>query len=242
MKYYSKKYVFVFFILFGAFLFLFNLYYFFIREDRGIIYYYEKFFGTPKDPTITSMIYQDMAEEYSILNKNIQNKFVVVFVGDSVTKRFNFQEYFPDILIINRGIFGDTTQGILNRLNQNIQNLNIDKLFLLAGYNDLLFRTDDEIVKNIHLIASRIKAKRICIQSLLPIDPKEKKLNHRIININRSLRLLCRDYGYDYVDLHSHFVGSNGGIYEIYSHDGVHPNAKGYQLWSKILKPMILNQ
>jgi len=58
-------------------------------------------------------LYQDLSEEYFYLNKNYDNKKVIVFLGDSITKRFNSDEYFKGTLVLNRGIPFDTTYGVL---------------------------------------------------------------------------------------------------------------------------------
>ena len=40
----------------------------------------------------------------------------IVFLGDSITARFEWQEYFSDLTVANRGIDSDVTEGVLNRL------------------------------------------------------------------------------------------------------------------------------
>ena len=236
-KYFKKKGN-LFCCLFLFFLFTFNIYYFFIRRDVGPAFYIDKFFHRPIDKILELTIYQDLSEEYYLLNKNLKKK-VIVFLGNSITKRFNLQEHFPDLLIINRGIFSDTTLGIINRLDRNINNLDIYKIFLMIGYNDLKYRTNDEIIDNISYIVSRIKVQYIYVQSILPVDAKRKDINLRIVNLNNRLKDLCKDRGYYYVDLHTHFLNKEGGIYLTYSRDGVHPNVNGYKLWAKIIRPII---
>jgi len=176
-------------------LFSFNIYYFFIRRSVGPLFYFEKLFQSYGFAVLELPIYQDLRQEYAVLNNNYKNKEVIVFLGDSITKRFNLKELHDNKSIINRGIFSDTTFGVLERLEDNINNLNIIKLFIMIGYNDLRLRDNQEILNNISDILSKAKAKIIFFQSLLPVDIERKKLNKRIVYINEKIKLLTKKPG-----------------------------------------------
>ena len=60
----------------------------------------------------------------------------VVFVGDSITEGGLWSEWLPGVDVINRGISGNTTQDILDRM-PHIVSVKPDKLFLMIGVNDL---------------------------------------------------------------------------------------------------------
>ncbi|MBI5056325.1 MAG: hypothetical protein HZB61_06910 [Nitrospirae bacterium] len=217
----------------------FNLYYFFIRRNVGPSHYIDKFSHGPVDAITEDPLYQDSVEEYSYLNKKMFDKKVIVFLGDSITKRFNFSEYFPGWFILNRGILSDTTQGVIMRIDKNVNNLNIEKLFLMIGYNDLAYRTDEEILNNINTILYKVKAQKIYVQSLLPVEGQRRALNKRLININNTLQKLCDVRNCTYIDLHSKFIDVSGGMDARYSQDGVHPDAVGYELWSRLILPIL---
>ena len=53
----------------------------------------------------------------------------IVFLGDSITARFEWQEYFSDLTVANRGIDSDVTEGVLNRLDT-VENQHPKKIFL----------------------------------------------------------------------------------------------------------------
>lgn len=218
----------------------FNLHYFFIRRSVWPSYYIKRVIYGPKDNINELPIYKALSQEYSYMNTRYRNKIANVFLGDSITKRFNTSEFFPDKLILNRGIFSDTTEGVLRRLNHNVNNLSVRKLFLMIGYNDLKYRSNREILRNIFDILSRINAKEIFVQSLLPVGTQRKNINARIVQINTDLKSLCSERGFFYVDLHSMFRDNNGGMAEKYSLDGVHPNVFGYELWSQIVSPLLM--
>ncbi len=58
----------------------------------------------------------------------------VLFIGDSLTEWFKLEKYFPDVDIINEGIAGDTTYGVLERLDKVID-ISVDMIFLMIGIN-----------------------------------------------------------------------------------------------------------
>ena len=56
----------------------------------------------------------------------------IIMLGDSHTQNFEWHEIFKDVPIINRGINGDITRGVLNRLNAVIER-KPNKIFLEIG-------------------------------------------------------------------------------------------------------------
>jgi lysophospholipase L1-like esterase len=198
----------------------------------------QKVFEKKTDKIFEYDIYKDLREEYSYLNK-MHNEAKIVFVGDSITKRFNIQEFAGDCRIINRAVFFDTTQGLLDRIDVNVNNLNVDIVFLMIGYNDLKFRSDDEIVSNIKLIVSRLKSNTIYIQSLLPVGFDSPDLNNRIVYINNQIMKISNNKNIIYLDLHSYFIASGNYIKPELTRDGVHPNYFGYKLWYSIIDNLL---
>ena len=63
----------------------------------------------------------------------------VVFLGDSITQGWGdrFQGDFGDLSVANRGISGDTTRGMLIRLDQDVLSLDPSGVVMLMGTNDL---------------------------------------------------------------------------------------------------------
>jgi len=229
------KFIFIAFIV----LFVFNIYYFFVKRSVGPLYYLEKIFQTDNDNILEKSVYQSLSQEYSVLNKNYKKKDVIVFLGDSITKRFNLDEISDTDYLLNRGIFYDTTLGVLKRLNSNVNNLNIKILFIMIGYNDLKYRDNQRILENIGNILSKVRASKVIVQSLLPVDSKRKLINQRIVRLNKQIQLIAQKEGYLYIDLHSKFVTNQGGINKRYSLDGTHPSIEGYKLWYSIIKPYL---
>jgi lysophospholipase L1-like esterase len=224
----KKKYIFIFIVIL--------IIVFFIMNYMNIIDYLAFFFSKIipfEHMRFNSDYYLEELKKYETENSSIDG-IVTVFLGDSITYDFDIS-YFKDSNILNRSIKGDTTLGILNRLDTNINNLNIDTLFLMIGVNDLKFRNDEEIISNIILIVQSIAARRIIIHSIIPLDESRIWFNKRIIIINSRLKQYCNNNVFTFIDLHPDFINSNNGIKKELTRDGTHLNSEGYSIWYSLL-------
>jgi lysophospholipase L1-like esterase len=171
----------------------------------------------------------------------------IVFVGDSHTEYFFLEEYFPGVPVFNRGIFGDTTYGLTERLDESVLKLYPAKAFLLIGVNDIVKTNDtnETIASNIIKIVRRIKTinpgTTIYVQSLYPARPNisYNLPNERIRAINVLLESYCNDEEIIYIDVHSKLIDTAGQLREEFTVDKVHLNAVGYRYVAEILRPYI---
>lgn len=174
----------------------------------------------------------------------------IVFLGNSIIEGGAWSELFKNIKIKNRGISGDITEGILNRLDE-VTESNPSKIFLLIGINDLAHGIEiDSVYKNYEIIIKRIikdsPQTLIYIHSLLPVNDKFYYFkNHTnkgkaILALNKKLINLAKMYNQKYIDLYSKFVNEEGKLKEEYTIDGVHLTGKGYLLWKSILDNFLL--
>lgn len=171
-----------------------------------------------------------------------------VFVGDSITQDFNVYESFPGKNVYNRGIGGDTSEGVLKRLNVSIFDLKPKTVFLMIGTNDLalLKTTNEAIVMRIQSIVSKINDYdpkiQIYLLSILPVnetmDPKTvlPRKNKDIDEINQQLKTLKH---VKYIDFTSVFKDEEGRLKKEYSMEGLHLSPLGYKVLTDTLKPYI---
>jgi len=171
----------------------------------------------------------------------------VMMVGNSLTEGGDWKKWLNDTSVINRGIGGDVTFGVLRRL-PDITERKPSKLFLLIGINDLSRNTPDEVImENIFTIASKIRGRsrktKIFVQSILPTNDTFKNLEKKflgkgehIVAINEQLRKYAAKMHYTFVDLYSHVVDGEGRLDARYTTDGLHLNAAGYKVWVEWLK------
>ena len=172
-------------------------------------------------------------------------KSAIIFLGNSLTDIGEWAEIFNNKKVINRGISGDNTFGVLARLTD-IVKAKPAKIFIMIGINDIARNTPDSIIilnytTIINTILKGSPTTTLIIQSILPTnnDFKEfarhqNKLKH-ILFINEALQLFCKKNGIIYVDLFFHFKDNNGKLNKQYTNDGLHINGQGYMLWKQVL-------
>jgi len=175
------------------------------------------------------------------------SKTEIIFIGDSLTDQGEWAELLGNANVRNRGISGDTTDGVLNRLNQ-ITASHPQKLFLMIGANDLWneHKPPSEIAQTYRRILEQIQQQtpetQVFIQSLLPMNTIEYSIsvnNSDIIAVNRHLKDLASEFSYTYIDLHQKFTNDQKQLDPVYTIDGVHLNGKGYLNWAKIVNPYV---
>jgi lysophospholipase L1-like esterase len=187
-------------------------------------------------------------QRYELFKKEPIVKGKILFLGNSITQGGDWKKLLKDTTVINRGIGGDVTFGILNRLHEVIQR-EPRKLFLLIGINDISKNIPDEVImENIFSIVSKIKTQspktEIFVQSVLPVNPSFEKFpanynkQDHVIILNSQLQKFSSRFKYTYIDIYSKFLDDNNQLNKKFSTDGLHLNEAGYQHWVSILKSL----
>ena len=213
----------------------------------GVYLYYDinnKLAKVPevKKQEMTIVHYPYYIDRTALFNHLVKKEQAIVFLGDSLTDNCEWGELLQNPAIKNRGIAGDTTEGVLNRLDEIIA-MKPAKLFLLIGTNDLLYGRSvaDTVVsyeKIIERITQTLPKTKIYVQSLPPTSFKLNnyvKSNEEIIDLNQNIKKLANQYHVQYLDLYSVLVAGNGELDGDYTTDGLHLNSKGYERWKEIL-------
>jgi len=166
---------------------------------------------------------------------NTENE--IIFLGNSITDNSEWWELFSDTHVKNRGIGGDDTDGILERLDE-VTESSPSKIFIMIGTNDLSNgKSVEYIVENYRKIIACIKHStpdtKIYIQSILPTDDAVHytRRNADIIRINELLKQIASENRLVYIDLFTLFRLENDKLNPAYSIDGLHLNGKGYLVW-----------
>lgn len=160
----------------------------------------------------------------------------VVFLGDSLTELFPLREMFPHVAVKNRGISGDTTAGVLRRLDE-VTAGHPRQIFLMIGTNDLGFGySKHEAVANYDEILRRIKQEapdtEVYVQSLLPRQPKYAT---DIGFVNREIAGLAEEHGCIFINLFPAFADDQGGLRAEYTDDDLHLSYNGYAQWMELI-------
>ena len=170
----------------------------------------------------------------------------VVFFGDSITDFWNLSAYFPGQSYINRGISGQTTPQLLVRFRPDVVALKPQVVIILAGTNDIAGNTGlmslDQIQDNYASIAELAKAHqiRVVFASVLPIHDygatqiSNGRSTAKIEALNEWLKRYCRVNNCIYLDYYSALLDARGRLKAELSDDGLHPNAKGYDIMAPL--------
>jgi lysophospholipase L1-like esterase len=174
-------------------------------------------------------------EVYPVPSKN------AVFLGDSITQGGEWAEIFPDLAVKNRGIGGDTTTGVLERLHQ-VTNGQPSAVYIKIGTNDLTHGPDqrETSYRQYKEIIARVQkdspSTHIYVQSLLP-RAADRQLE--VEAFNGEIQRLATQMDVTYIDLYSHFLDPDGSIADKFSNDELHLSGEGYQLWQSLLAPYL---
>lgn len=173
----------------------------------------------------------------------------IIFLGDSLTDECEWAELFDNPNIKNRGISGDTTIGVLNRLDDILQS-KPQKIFLLIGINDLIQSNTsvEQLISNYKKIIAKIQEKspktQLFIQSLLPVNKTKYKVavdNNKIMQVNLHLKTLATQFSLTYIDLFSQLADTQNQLDSRYTLDGLHLNGQAYSVWKKSIEKYIVD-
>ncbi|RXF69813.1 GDSL-type esterase/lipase family protein [Arcticibacter tournemirensis] len=169
----------------------------------------------------------------------------IIFLGNSITAGTDWSKLLDLPAAKNRGISGDITFGVLERLDDVIAG-KPSKVFILIGINDISRNIPDSIIlRNYRSIISRIekgsKKTKIYFYTLLPVNCSFNKFkNHygkdeHILWLNEEIKKLA-DKKVSVIDLYPHFLDENKHLKAGYTKDGLHLNEAGYKVWADLLK------
>lgn len=177
---------------------------------------------------------------FAVLDKTANKP--VVFLGDSLTANGEWSELLQ-APVLNRGISGDTTTGLLARLDR-ITALHPRAVFLMIGVNDRkdLHLPTETTLTNYREILRRMREKSpetvIYVESILPTSGLDSNFNASSLAVNRGLREMCDGSQVVYLDLYDQFL-RGGELNPDFSVDGVHLSGMGYEVWKNNIAPHI---
>lgn len=172
----------------------------------------------------------------------------IVMLGNSLTERGFWAEYFQGKRVLNRGIGGDCISGMINRV-QPIVDGRPKAIFIMGGANDLLFSkiSNEKLLQQyerlLDIIARGTPRTKVYIQSLLPLNEAHneafmKGKNARFAEFNALLRAMAERRGLTFIDIWSG-MQRNGELPEEYTFDGIHLKAAGYAVWIEKIRPYV---
>jgi len=170
----------------------------------------------------------------------------VVFLGDSITEFWGggLAAAFPGMHVVNRGISGDTSRGVLLRLGEDVLALDPAAIVLLIGTNDIETHDSPEtIVSNVRLTLDAIKAHNpgtpVILCEIFPSSAQVNRPRETIQEINTLLRTSVRgDAQVIFMETWLLFAGPEGDAPIAEFPDLLHLNEAAYAKWAAALRPI----
>ena len=165
-------------------------------------------------------------------------------LGDSLTFRNNWNMMLNRNDILNKGVDGDTTSGVLYRLDF-IPLEGIERVYLMIGINDI---AQGEVAGDIYdrykmIVEYFLKLKlTVIVQSTLYVAAdiyEAKSINAEVESLNFKLEKLAKRENLIFANINE-CVSENRALQDGYSFDGVHLKPIAYEAWARCLKPIIL--
>ncbi|MFA0241528.1 MULTISPECIES: SGNH/GDSL hydrolase family protein [Vibrio] len=164
----------------------------------------------------------------------------LVMFGDSITEWAPWADIFRDVSMVNRGLAGDTTTGMLRRIDTTL-NVKPKLVCFMAGINDLAQGNDVEHIYRNYIDMLEVWQEndiRILVQSTLYVGSKLQGLNPSVELLNSKISEYCSQQDIAFLDVNS-VLSPNKLLSNEYSCDDLHLNAKAYQAWAEVLQPTI---
>ncbi|MBR7181906.1 MAG: hypothetical protein IKD28_03890 [Clostridia bacterium] len=184
--------------------------------------------------------YEAKLEQYRAENERYADYEVdVAFLGDSLTDGYDVAAYYPQYVVSNRGIGGETTYGLEARLQVSVYDLKPKVAVLLIGVNNLGTMMDnyEDIIKG---LKENLPDTKIVVLSLTPMGNALADKNNVATYTNVYLKMLAARHECRFVDLYSALLNPDTGeIYAEYTTDGLHLSPRGYEVMTAAITPTL---
>lgn len=195
------------------------------------------------------------------MNIATNSDFDILFLGDSITDLWNveadpqgnpggkrvFNKYFGDMKVANFGISGDTTQGVLWRLQNGESKGHKPKaVMLMLGTNNTGGASGAEIAEGIGAIVLQLRNDfpdaKIMLLAIFPRGSGPNDSNRRKCeDANKIIAKLHDGKHVFFTDINAKFLNERGGLIGFRPNDNLHPVEEGYEIWASSVAPTLKN-
>ncbi len=195
------------------------------------------------------------------MNIATNEEFDILFLGDSITDLWNveadpqgnpggkrvFDKYFGDVKVANFGISGDTTQGVLWRLQNGEGKAHKPKaVMIMIGTNNTGNGSGPEIAEGIGAIILELRKDfpdaKIMLLAIFPRGAGPSDSNRRKCEeVNKIIARLDDQKHVFFTDINAKFLNANGGLIGFRPTDNLHPVEEGYEIWASSVAPTLKN-
>lgn len=209
-------------------LFIFLLYNTYVLHT-GVRHRIEKFLKAHKISSYENVRNNDDFKDLYVAYRRKQAN--IVMLGDSVTQGVEWNELMDRNDIVNRGIGGDNTLGMLRRVDF-VYQLDPKICFIMGGVNDMKDGISaEEVFDRYKKIIVGLKE-----HGVIPVIQSTfysiKLSSEKTDALNRLLKQYAERNGLYYMDLNQ-FLTTNKSFNSGCSFDGTHLTGQGYKIWGR---------
>ena len=185
--------------------------------------------------------------------------FDIMFLGDSITDLWNveadpqgnpggkrvFDKYFGGMKIANFGISGDTTQGVLWRLQNGEGKGHKPKaVMLMLGTNNTGGASGAEIAEGLGAVVLELRNDfpdaKIMLLAIFPRGSGPNDANRRKCEeANKIIAKLDDQKHVFFTDINAKFLNEKGGLIGFRTSDNLHPVEEGFEIWASSVAPTL---
>lgn len=196
---------------------------------------------------------RDKARHLEILKQTQLKQCDVAFLGDSITHWFDkdlWAKHYEQLNACNFGCAGDRTGNLLWRITQGkeLQGHSPRLFVVMIGVNNLWRNgnTPEEIVEGVGAVVATLRDRfpqaKILVLGVLPTDPDpQAEIRRQVKAINMGLTRLREGRTVRFLDFGPKMLAADGSIPVDIMKDGLHPTAKGYQIWMDNVNPVLFD-
>ena len=203
-----------------------------------------------KDMTVLKAIIEADYKRHVKKFEQIKASKDLILLGDSMMAYFPTKAFDLEGQLLNFGIPGDTSIGVLKRVHQVIK-LNPKYVILNIGLNDFVL-TDlsiEESLKNIleirHQILEGCPDTLVYVTSLTPINQKDFKDQTYLLNrdkedavkLNQLLKSKIDERFF--INIYDELIDDQGDLNIDFTRDGIHLNQRGYKIYLRMIKNIL---
>lgn len=186
---------------------------------------------------------EDIAENIKQSNPDI------LLIGNSIIHYFggkpagtiargekDWAQYLAPLKIQNSGFGWDRIENVLWRIyHGGLDNFNGQNIVLMIGTNNIGINTNEEIVEGLEFLIEAMKYRKPLVKiTLVGILPRKNK-ESEVTDLNLKIKKMGLKNQVRYVDFGRSFLDGRAINTGLFEKDGLHPNAKGYEVLGKSL-------
>jgi beta-glucosidase len=206
--------------------------------------------ATPRtaDDAITPAV-KDPKRHEQFLARIKEGPVGLLFLGDSITDGWRgggkktwqkFASYDP----ANFGIGGDRTEHVLWRItNGELEGIHPKVAVVMIGTNNTGRDKPEWIAAGVKKIVDTIHTKlpetKVLLLAVFPRGAKDSSGRKNVAAVNEIICKLDDGQKTRYLDIGKSFLDAEGQIPKDVMADGLHPSAKGYEIWCDAMRPLL---